>query len=102
MIDCRAYSSAQTGSGHGSSHAIVRARVQIRKKVTRLSNRSVKRDATKLKITALENLPLELRRRFEGLELDDDASSEDEWREPKDADTDASQVHLGRTGSLVK
>ncbi len=44
-----------------------------------------------------EHLRLDLRNRFEALELDEDASSEDEWRELKDAAADTSQAHLGGT-----
>ncbi len=36
------------------------------------------------------------RSRSEGLQLDEDASSEDEWRELKNEVADASQAHLGR------
>ncbi len=46
---------------------------------------------------ALEHLRLDLWNRFEGLQLDEDASPEDEWRELKDAVADASQAHLGKT-----
>ncbi len=46
--------------------------------------------AYQLKIVALEHLRLDLRNRFEGLQLDEDASPEDEWRELKDALADAS------------
>ncbi len=60
---------------------MVRACVQIRNKAVRLSNRAAKLDTTKSKTTALENLRLELRSRFESLELDEDASSENELRE---------------------
>ncbi len=42
---------------------------------------------------ALEHLPRVLRNRFEGLQLDENASAEDEWRELKNA----SQPHLGKT-----
>ncbi len=51
----------------------------------------------KLKTVALEHLRLDLRNRFEGLQLDEDASPEDEWRELKDAVANASQAHLGKT-----
>ncbi len=85
MIDCRASNGAQTGSEHGSDHAIVRARLRLR-----VSNRPAKHDTSKLKIVALEHLRLDLRNRFEGLQLDEEASPEDEWRELKDAVADAS------------
>ncbi len=50
-----------------------------------------------MKTAALEQLRLGLRNRFEGLQLDEDASPEDAWRELKDAVADASQAHLGKT-----
>ncbi len=56
VIYCRAYNGTQTGSEHGSNHA-------------------------KLKTFALEHLRLDLQNRFEGLQLGEDASPEDEWRE---------------------
>ncbi len=52
---------------------------------------------SKLKTAALEHLRLDLRNRFEGLHLDEDASPEGEWREIKDAVSDASQAHIGKT-----
>ncbi len=55
------------------------------------------RPAYQLKTVTLEHLRLDLRNRSEGLQLDEDASQEDEWRELKDAVADASQAHLGKT-----
>ncbi len=52
--------------------------------------------AYQLKTVALEHHRLDLRNRSEGLQLDEDASPEDEWRELKDAVADASQAHLGK------
>ncbi len=81
-------------------------------KAARIPNRPAKFDTAKLKTAALEHLRWDLRNRFEGLQLDEDASLEDEWRELKDAVADASQAHLGKrvvvvvvvigTGSLAK
>ncbi len=77
-------------------------------KAARIPNRPVKFDTAKLKTAALEHLRLDLRNRFEGLQLDEDASPGDKWREFKDAVEDASQAHLGKravavgTGSLAK
>ncbi len=45
---------------------------------------------------ALEHLRLDLRNRFEGLQIDEDASPKDEWQELKDAVADASQAHPGK------
>ncbi len=73
VIDCRAYNGAQTGSEHGSDHAMVRARLRLRMKAARIPNRQAKFDM------ALEHLRLVLRNRFKGLQLDEDASPEDEW-----------------------
>ncbi len=74
-------------------------------KAARNPNRPVKFDTAKLKTAALEHLRLDLRNRLEGLQLDEDASPEDEWRELKHAAADASQekrtVAVG-TGSLAK
>ncbi len=70
VIDCRAYNGAQTGSEHGSDHAMVR----IRMKATCISNRSPKLETVKLKTVAVEHLRLDLWNRFEGLQLDEDAS----------------------------
>ncbi len=58
---------------------MVRDSVRQRLKAVRLSNYPAKLVTTKLKTTPLENLRQELRNRFEGLELDDDTSPEDEW-----------------------
>ncbi len=82
----------------------IRARLRLRMKAARNSNRPTYLDTTKLKTVALENLRVDLRNHFEGLQLDEDASLEDEWRELKDAVA----AHLGKrvvavgTGSLVK
>ncbi len=65
VIDCRLYDGTQTGSEHGSDHAMIRARPG-------------KFDTAKPKTAALEHLRLDLRNRFEGLQLDEDASPEDE------------------------
>ncbi len=54
------------------------ARVCLRMKAGRLCNRPVKLSAAKLKTTAVKNLRLELHNRFDGLELDENASPEDE------------------------
>ncbi len=83
MIDCRAYNGAQTGSEHGSDHAMSRTRLSM--KAARSPNRPSKLGTSKLKTAALEHLRLDLRNRFEGMQLDEDASLEDEWRELKDA-----------------
>ncbi len=58
------------------------------------SNCPAKLDTAKLKCIALLILRLEPRNRFEGLELDEDASPEDEWRIFKDAVENASQALL--------
>ncbi len=47
-------------------------------KAARIPNRPAKFDTTKLKTAALEHLRLDLRNRFEGLQLDEGASPEDE------------------------
>ncbi len=51
----------------------------------------------KLKIVALEHLPLDLWNRLEGLQIDEDVIPKDEWRDLKDAVADASLAHLGKT-----
>ncbi len=56
VIDCRAYNGAQTGSEHGSDHAVVRARQHLRMKVAHTPDRPAKLDTSKLKTAALENL----------------------------------------------
>ncbi len=61
-------------------------------RAARISNRPTKLDTAKMKTVALENLRLDLRNRFEGLQLNEDTSTEDEWRELKDAVADACQV----------
>ncbi len=66
-------------------------------KAARIPNRPAALDTSKLKTAALQHLRLDLRNRFEGLQLDEDASPEDEWRELKDVVADASQAHLGKT-----
>ncbi len=55
VIDCRACNGAQTGSKHGSGHAMVRTRLRLRVKVPRISNRPAKLDMVKLKTVALEH-----------------------------------------------
>ncbi len=74
-----------------------RARLRQRMKAARIPNRPAKLDTSKLKTAALEHRRLDLRNRFEGLQLDEDASPEDEWRELKDAVEDVSRAHLGKT-----
>ncbi len=66
-------------------------------KAAHISNRPAKLDMAKLKTAALEPLRLDLRSRFEGLQLGEDASPEDEWRGLKEAVADASQALLGKT-----
>ncbi len=108
VINCRAYNGAQTGSEHGSDHAMVRARMHLRMKAARISNRLAKLDTPKLKTVALEHLRLDLRNRFEGLQIDEDAYPEDEWRELKTrSQTLLRHIYEKRavavgTGSLVK
>ncbi len=97
VIDRRAYNGAQTGSEHGSDYGMVHAHLRLRMKAARFFNRPAKLDTTKLKTTALEHLRLDLRKPFEVLQLNEDASPENAWRELKDAVADASQAHLGRT-----
>ncbi len=53
-------------------------------KAARISNRPAKLDTEKLKTVALKHRLLELRNCVEGLQVDEDASEEDEWRELKD------------------
>ncbi len=65
-------------------------RARLRMKAAHVSNRPVKLHTAKLKTVALEHLRLDLRNRFEGLQLDEDASPVDEWQELKDAVADAS------------
>ncbi len=72
-------------------------RAHLRMKAARIPNRPVKLDTSKLKAATLEHLRLDTQNRFEGLQLDEDASPGDEWRELKDAVADASQAHLGKT-----
>ncbi len=75
---------------------MVHAHVRVHLKAAHISNRPAKLDTTKSKTTALENLRPELQNRIKGQELDDDASSENEFREFNDAVADASQAHIGR------
>ncbi len=77
VIDCRAYNGTQTGGEHGSNHAMVRARLRLRMKAARISNCPARLDTAKVKTFALEHLRLDLQNRFEGLQLDEDASPED-------------------------
>ncbi len=77
-MDCRAYNGAQTGSEHGSNHAMVRACLRLRTKAERISNRPAKFHTAKYKKVALEHLRPNQRNRFEGLQLDKDAFLEDE------------------------
>ncbi len=97
VIDSRAYNVVQTGSEHGTDNAMVQARLRLHMKAARISNRPAKFDTAKLKTVALEHLRLDLPNRFEGLQLNEDTSLEDEWRELKDAVAHASQAHLGKT-----
>ncbi len=64
---------------------------RLRMKAARISNRPAKLETLKLKTVPLEQFRLDLRNRFEGLQLDEDASPEDEWRELKDAFANASR-----------
>ncbi len=73
VIDYWAYNGAQTGSEHGTDHAMVRARLRLHTKAARISNRPAKFDTAKLKTVKLEHLRLDLWSRFEGLQLDEDA-----------------------------
>ncbi len=93
VIDCRAYNGAQTGSKHGSDHATVRIRLRLRMKTARISYRPAMLDTAKLKTAVLEHLRLNLRNRFEALQLDEDASPGKDCRELKIAIADASQAH---------
>ncbi len=66
-------------------------------KAARISSRQVKLDTANLKTVALEQIRLDLRNRFNGVQLDEDATLEDEWRDLKDAVAGAFKAHLGRT-----
>ncbi len=59
-----------------------------RMKAVRLSNRPPNLDNAKLKMTALENL------RFQGLDLNGDAPSGNEWFKLKDVVAEASQTRM--------
>ncbi len=61
-------------------HAMVRARLRLRMKAARIPNRPAKLDTSKLKTAALEHLRLDLRNRFEGLQLDELAMSDIDFR----------------------
>ncbi len=52
---------------------MVRGRLRLRMKTARISNHPAKVDKAKLKTVALEHLRMDLRNRFEGLQLDEDA-----------------------------
>ncbi len=93
VIDCQACNGSQTGNEHVSDH------LRLRTKAARIYNRSAKLNRAKLKTVVLEHLGLDIRNSFDGLQLDEDASPEDEWRELKDAVANASQAHLGKTRS---
>ncbi len=93
VTDCRAYNEVKTGSKHCADQVIVR----VRMKAARPSNLSAKFDTAKLKSTALGNLRLELRNRFEGLVLNGGTFPENEWWKHKHANAEASQTYLGRT-----
>ncbi len=77
-------------------------RARLRMKTVRLSSRPAKLDTVKMKTAALENFRLDLRNQFEGLQLDEDASPEHEWREVKVVVADAYQAHLGRMPRLSR
>ncbi len=77
---------------------MVRARLRLRMMAARISNHPNKLDTAMLKTVAFEHIRLDLRNRFEGLHLNEDASPEDERRERKDAVKAASQAHLGKRG----
>ncbi len=77
---------------------MVRARLRLRMMAARISNHPTKLDTAMLKTVASEHIQLDLRNRFEGLHLNEDASPEDERRELKDAIKAASQAHLGKRG----
>ncbi len=88
MIDCWAYSGAQTDSEHGSVDEIVCTHLRQRMKAVRLSNRPPNLDTAKLEMTALENL------RFQDLDLNGDAPSGNEWLKLKDMVAEASQTGM--------
>ncbi len=64
------YDQALICSEHGSDHTVVCARLGLRMKAARISNYPVKLNTAKMKIAELENIRLELRNRFVGLEHD--------------------------------
>ncbi len=76
---------------------MVRGCLRLRMKAPLSSNHLAKLDTAKLKTVGLEHLRLYLRNRFEGLQLEGDASPEDAGRELKDAVADAFQAHQGKT-----
>ncbi len=99
VIDCWAYNGAQTGNGHGSNHSMVIARLRLSMATALLSNCLAKISMAKLKTAVVKKLLLELRNRYRGLELNEDVSMEDEWRELKNAFAKASQACFGKTHS---
>ncbi len=76
---------------------MVRAHLRLLIRAASIPNRPAKFDTAKLKTATLEHPRLDLRNRFESLQLDEDAFPENEWRELKYAVADASQAHLGKT-----
>ncbi len=78
VIDSRGKKGVQIGSEHGADPA-VGARVRLRMKTVHLPNWPAKLDMAKLKATVPENLCLQLRKRFKGLDLDDDAFPKNGW-----------------------
>ncbi len=90
MIGCQVNNGAQTGSEHGSDHAMVRSRLRI--KAVRLSNRPAKLDTSKWKTTKLN---ICLWSYGTGLRVKD-IYPEGEWRQPKDAVAEVFQAHLRR------
>ncbi len=75
VIDSRGKKGVQIGSEHGADPA-VGARVRLRMKTVHCP---AKLDMAKLKATVPENLCLQVRKRFEGLEPDDDAIPKGGW-----------------------
>ncbi len=88
VIDCWAYNRAQTDSQHGSVDDVVCTRLRQRMKAVCLSNRPPNLDNAKLNMTALENL------RFQGVNLNGNAPSGNEWLKLNDVIAEASQTRM--------
>ncbi|XP_029652544.1 uncharacterized protein LOC115225737 [Octopus sinensis] len=83
-LDSRMFRGAETGSEHGPVHILGRANLHLHLKVVKCRSKPLRYDISKLKSNQIEHLfHIELKNRFNGLQILQSASSDEVWQAVK-------------------